>query len=146
MVTQAPSEDEEPSVGSEPAPQQSIKPARRRATHSARRDLSEKELNSPGVQQMLLDELALAEEQIADLNRFRDDFHRADKQVAVLEEKSKIVVSQEIISFMASALGGAAMGFFPSVWATPGGGGGLALAVGLGLLVAGVVAKVVRSK
>ncbi|MFS2166856.1 hypothetical protein [Variovorax sp. Varisp62] len=143
--TSAPLEDQEPVSGNGTKPTQAIKAVRRRATHSARRDLNEKELNSPGVQQMLLDELAQAEEQILELTTFRTAYYSADKEVAVLQAKGKIVVSQEIISFLTGALGGAAFGFLPTVWEKTDGSGALTLAVGVVLLAAGAIAKVVRA-
>ena len=118
-------------------------PKSHRAFSRLKRELSDDELGSPGVQKLLLDYLAQAEDENATLKSFRDRFHEADKRNGVLEEKLKIDTSAEVISMASLAVGAAALGYAPSLWPTPHD-GPFALTFGTVLIAAGILAKVIR--
>ena len=116
--------------------------AKRKALTTLRRDLSDKELTSPAVQKLLLDEVDRLESENEALSLFRDRFHASDRCVGVLEQKVKIVVGQEIISGACVTIGGALVGYAPNIWSVQAA-GPIVLAAGIGLIVLGVFAKVV---
>lgn len=118
-------------------------PKSHRAFSRLKRELSDEELGSPGVQKLLLDYLAQADEENATLKSYRDKFHDADKRNGVLEEKRKTNSASEAISIGSLAVGAAALGYAPSLWSTPHG-GYFALAFGAVLVSVGILAKVIR--
>jgi hypothetical protein len=118
-------------------------PKSHRAFSRLKRELSDEELSSPGVQKLLLDYLAQADDENATLKSYRDRFHDADKRNGVLEEKLKTNAATEMISVGSLAVGAAALGYAPSLWSTPHG-GLFALAFGTVLIVVGILAKVIR--
>jgi hypothetical protein len=118
-------------------------PKSHRAFSRLKRELSDEELSSPGVQKLLLDYLAKADDEIATLKSFRDRFYESDKRHGVLEEKLKINTSAEVISLGSLAVGSAALGYAPSLWSTAHG-GPIAIAFGMVLILAGIGAKVIR--
>ena len=105
-----------------------------------KRELSDEELSSPGVQKLLLDYLAQAEAEIATLKSFREMFHSADKRNGVLEEKLKVNTSAEVVSTGTIAIGGVILGYATQLTSTPYG-GWLALGCGGLLIGVGIVAK-----
>ncbi len=91
-----------------------------------------------------LDEIDRLENEQVELSGFRTRFHDADKRAAVLEQKNSINIGQEIVSTACITIGGALLGYAPSVWANQPT-GALALICGAILVVLGIVAKVVRA-
>lgn len=142
--TEAP-EDQEP-AGSRPPPgsEPTKGKFRRKALASLRRELSDKELLSPAVQKLLLDEIDRLEDDNTELAGYRSRFYEADKKAAILEQKHTASIAHEIISISCITVGGAAIGFAPSVWSTQPT-GAIALAFGVVLVLGGVVAKAVKS-
>ena len=118
-------------------------PKSHRAFSRLKRELSDEELASPGVQKLLLDYLAQADDENATLRSYRDRFHEADKRNGVLEEKLKINTAVEVISMGSLAVGAAALGYAPSLWFTPHG-GQFVFAFGTVLIGVGILAKVIR--
>jgi len=128
-------------VGAEPV---SIsEPKVRRALASLKRELTDEELASPGVQKLLLDLLQRAEEENVALKRFRDKYYESDKQKGILEEKLKRRVALEVISTAGVAVGAAAIVYAPVAWAHEPG-GAILLGFGLILTIGGVAAKGIR--
>lgn len=138
-------EDQEPAgTGPRPGTEPTKGKARRKALSSLRRELSDKELLSPAVQKLLLDEIDRLEEENTELAGYRSQFHSADKDAAVLRQKQATSIAHEIISMSCITVGGAALGYAPSVWvAQPT--GAIALAFGVVLVFGGIVAKAVKS-
>ena len=118
-------------------------PKTHRAFDRITRELSDEELDSTGARKLLLDRLAQAEDQVAILNSFRARFHEADKQNGVFEEKLRTTKSHEAISIGCLAVGGAALGYAKNLWSYQPA-GWIALASGVVLIGAGIVAKVIR--
>jgi hypothetical protein len=138
-----PIEDTQPDeAGSKPITAEDV-PKSRRALSRLKRELSDDDLASPGVQKLLLDSLERIEEENAGLKSLREKYHQADKQNGVLEEKLKTSTSVEIVSMGSLAVGAAALGYAPSAWASQPT-GWIALSFGVVLTAFGIAAKVVR--
>jgi hypothetical protein len=144
MATNEPPDQEPPGPPPVPGPEPAKSKSRRKALSTLRRELSDQELLSPAVQKLLLDEIDRLEEDNTELSGYRGRFHEADKRAAILEHKSRVSAAHEIISISCITIGGAAIGYAPSVWATQPS-GYIALAFGVVLVVCGVVAKAVKS-
>jgi hypothetical protein len=135
-------EPEEPPSGGQQ--QEALKPkSGRRSFSKLPRELSEKELASPAVQKMLVDEIERLELECSELSSFRPKFHEADKRVGVLEERFKTRISIEIIHVGCMVTGAAALGFAPSIWANQPTAWMLTM-FGLVLVLAGLLAKAVK--
>ena len=118
-------------------------PKARKALSRLKRELSDDELSSPGVQKLLVEELERVEEEKRELEKYRDKYHTTDRQVAVLEEKLKRTLAGEVLSSGCLTIGAAALGYAPAVWsAQPT--GWIALAFGVVLVAVGTLARVVR--
>lgn len=144
MDTHEPPDQEPRGVVGAPGPEPTKSPSRRKALSSLKRDLSDEELASPAVQKLLLDEIERLEEENTELSGFRARFHDCDKRAAVLDQKSKVNTAQEIISLSCITIGGAALGYAPSVWNVQPT-GSMALIFGLVLVLFGVFAKAIKS-
>jgi hypothetical protein len=83
--------------GSKPITPEDV-PKSHRALSRLKRELSDDELSSWGVQKLLLDYLERAGEENAELKPFREKYHQADKRLGVLEEKLKSNTAVEILS------------------------------------------------
>lgn len=118
-------------------------PKSRRALSRLKRELTDEELGSSGVQKMLLESLERAEEENSDLKSFRDKYYQADKLIGIVQEKLKVSVASEVVSMGSLAVGAAALGYAPSLWQTQPS-GWIVLTFGAVLTVVGIVAKVIR--
>ncbi len=115
----------------------------RRAFTNVRRELSDEELSSPAVQRMLIDDIERLEKENFDLLEYQEKFHEADKKAAILEEKLKASVTQEIAFGVCLTLGAASLAYAPSVW-TNQPTGWIAIAFGAFLIIGGIASKVVK--
>ncbi|WP_157604943.1 hypothetical protein [Rhizobacter sp. Root16D2] len=139
-------EDQEPPGTGLPAGPQAIKASpTRKATSMLRRELSEKELTSPAAQRFMLDEIERLDRENTELAGYRNRFHDADKMAAILQEKQNISISHEIVSIACVTIGGALLGYAPSVWPAQPTTGAVALAFGGVLVLGGIIAKAVKS-
>jgi len=102
-------------TGARPTPPQQISKIGR-ALSNVKRELSDEELSSPGVQKMLLNELERLWRENEELSGYRNEFHEADKKVSVLEEKLKRNIALEIVSLSCIAIGAAALVYAPVAW------------------------------
>lgn len=118
-------------------------PKSRRALSHLKRELTDEELGSSGVQKMLLEMLERAEEENIDLKSFREKYYQLDKQLGVMQEKLKVAIASEVVSMGSLAIGAAALAYAPSLWASQPS-GWIVLASGVVLTVVGIVAKVIR--
>lgn len=142
--TEAP-EDQEPAGNHPPPDAEPTKGrSRRKAFVSLRRELSDKELSSPAVQKLLLDEIDRLENDNTELAGYRSRFYEADKKAEIFKQKQTVSIAHEIISTSCITVGGAALGYAPSVWSTQPT-GAIALAFGAVLVLGGIVAKAVKS-
>ena len=116
---------------------------RRQALRDLRRQLTDEDLASPGVQKLLLDDLERADAECDLLNGYVTRFHEADKRAAILEERLRTQTALEVTFGVGVGLGGAIMGLAPSLWNTPPF-GSLAIAVGILLSLGATVARVIK--
>lgn len=136
--------DVEPEESTGAPPSDTVKPkSGRRSFSKLPRELSEKELASPAVQKMLVDEIERLEAECDDLSSYRPKFHEADKRAAVLDEKFKGKISVDILQTGCLTAGAAALGYAPSI--TTGHPSALMVAIfGVVLVIAGLAAKMVK--
>src|SRR4051794_275993 len=83
----------------------------RRALSRLKRELTEEELATSGVQKMLLEEIERVQEEVNELRLLQAQYHTADKAVAVLTEKLRTKLGAEIISAACLTVGAAAIGY-----------------------------------
>ena len=136
----APAEPQPEENGAKPAQPQTAKV--RKALSQVKRELSAEELTSPGVQKMLVEELERVEDENSEFRSFRDQFHKVDKDLAVLQGKQKIRIGAEIVSGACLAVGAAAVGYAPGVWGVQPT-GVIVLVFGAVLTILGIIAKAV---
>lgn len=135
-----PEEPEAPAVGSKEAPHTKGK---RMSFRGIRRELSDDELKSLGVQKMLLDELDRVDAELAEAKGFEDKFHGVDKKEAVLTEKFKTHTVVEVLSAATLATGAIIIGYVVGIWENQPT-AGVFLVVGMLLLLAGLLAKAIK--
>lgn len=116
----------------------------RKAFRKLRRELSDEELSSPAVQRLLLDDIERLEKENGKLIEFQDSFYAADKGVAVLTEKLKTNVAQDIIFGVCLTVGAALIGLSPSIWTAGKPDGWISIALGFVLILGGIASKVVK--
>ncbi|NDW02417.1 hypothetical protein [Salipiger sp. PrR002] len=116
---------------------------RRRSLGKVRRELTDEELGSSGVQKMLLDDLDRLEGAEIDLKSTLDKFHQANTSLQVANDRLKTHNAFEILSTGTIAIGsvliGAAFNWKDDnilLW--------LMIILGVALIIIGVVAKRVR--
>lgn len=89
---------------------------RRQVFRDIRRQLEEGDLASKGVQKLLLNELETSEGDCEALRAYVERFHEADKRAAVLDERLKTNTGMEIMFAVGLAVGGALIGWAPTLW------------------------------
>jgi len=87
----------------------------RKAFSKLATELTDDELNSSGVQKMLLAEISRLEYVALYSNKFKEKYHNADKDRAVLKEKEKTFIFSEILYSVSLTLGAALIGLTPSI-------------------------------
>lgn len=116
----------------------------RKAFGKLRRELSDEELSSPAVQRLLLDEIERLEKDNGKLVEYQDLYHEADKKGAVLSEKLKSNIAQDVIFGVCLTIGAALLGLAPSIWSPDKPHGWISIALGVVLIVGGIASKVVK--
>jgi hypothetical protein len=120
-----------------------VAPKTRRAFSKLAMELSQEELDSPGVQKLLLAEITRLEQENFRLSGFQDQFHEADKERDMLKERSRKSVFLEILYSLGLTLGAALMGLTPSFNAA-GADGWITLVIGAVMILGAVIARLVR--
>lgn len=123
--------DEAPSVGG------------RQVFRNLRRQITDDELQSPGVQKLLINMLEESENECDKLRGYVERFHDADKRASVLDERQRSYTAMEIIFAVGVGLGGTIVGFAPFLWSKPPQ-GHIALALGMVLVIGSGIARVVK--
>ena len=142
MATELPKDQEtasRPLVGVSPE-----QPKVRRAVSKARRELTEEELAAPAARVMLLDEVDRLDSENTELSQFRNRFHQVDKECAVLKEREKGGIASDIVFTVSMTLGGVVVGALPGLSSVAPKYHDMALAVGILLMLTGIVAKGIR--
>jgi hypothetical protein len=116
---------------------------RRQAFKELRRQLTNEDLTSPGVQKMLLDELEQSEAQCEVLQGYITRYYDADKLAAVLQERLRGATALEICFATGVGLGGAIVGLAPLFWDTSPR-GPIALILGIALISGAVAARILK--
>ena len=80
-------------------------------------ELTDDELSSSGVQKMLLAEIVRLETDISKIEteKFREKFHEADRERAILREREKTLIFSEILYSLSLTLGAVLIGLTPSI-------------------------------
>lgn len=133
--------DERPS-----APLDSAVPTtgRRAALRDVRRQLTDKELQNPGVNILLLDMLQEADDERASLRPYIDRFHEADKNAAILTERMRSYTKIEVFFGVGMTLGGSIIGLVPFFLSEGTGFGVVTGLIGLTLLTGSIVGRAVK--
>jgi hypothetical protein len=69
----------------------------RSALSRVMRQVSDEELSSPGARKLVIDKLDNLELQVAELTPYRERFHEADKQVAILQTRLEKSTAAEML-------------------------------------------------
>lgn len=109
-----------------------------------RRELSDEELTSSAVQRLLIEDIERLEKENGILSEFQYSYHEADKRVAILSEKLKTNIAQDIIFGVCLTIGSALIGFAPSLWELGKPHGVVSIALGVVLIIGGIASKVVK--
>lgn len=116
----------------------------RKAFENIRRQLSDEELSSPATQRLLIAEIDRLEEENGNLRDIQNSYHAADKRAAVLDEKLKTNIAQDVIFGGCLTVGAALIGLTPSLWSTGKSYGWILLTLGVSLITVGIASKVVK--
>lgn len=106
-------------------------------------ELTDDDLQSQGVQKLLLAEISRLENAAVHADHYRERYTEVDKECAVLTEKGKQVVFSEILYSVSLTLGAALLGLTPSI-KTEGVSPVLIGAIGVVLIIGAIIAKVIR--
>ena len=85
-------------------------PKGKQAFQNITRELSDDDLKNPAVGKLLLNEIDRLEIENDELGDYKEQFHEADKKVAVLKEKNKTHLATQIISGGCFTIGGVLLG------------------------------------
>lgn len=108
-------EEQEVEAGSHPVAVSETKGGRR-AFNNVRRELSEEELAAPAAHRLLLDMIDRLEDELRAMRHFPDDFHRVDKEAAVLKEKLQVKIATEVMSSVCLSVGFGLIGIVKNLW------------------------------
>jgi hypothetical protein len=119
------------------------------------RSITEEDLKAPAVQRILLSEVDKLEskangletslkESILDNQSLSDRYHTVDKEKSILEEKLKTNKAQEVLYSFCLTSGSIIIGLAKTVWEK--GLGGIFLALGLFLIIGGLITKIIKWK
>lgn len=114
----------------------------RKALSTLKRELSDEDLSSAGVQKMLLGELDKLEDEKLELAGYREQYHQVTLQLAIANSKVKISVAADTIFGGMMTLGALIAGYAASVWDKPPT-GYLCLVAGGAAIGIGILAKVI---
>ena len=138
-----PNEGDAP-VAVDPTTIRTVAPTGRlQAFRDIRRELTEAELTSPGVQKLILNQLVTAQSDCEILQGYVQRYHEADKRAAVLEVKLKTDNSVEILFGVGLGAGFAIIGLAPYFW-DQSARGSIALAVGIFLVFGSTIARLAK--
>ena len=130
--------DKEPAASE---PQSQPPPKRANALSGIRRDLTDEELSTAGARKLLIDRLDQLEAQVVELKGYRDQFHAADREVAVLTQKIKGYTAHEVVYGVALAVGSVLVSLSPIAWEKQPL-GWLSLLAGIVLMGGAIISKV----
>lgn len=136
-----------PGVGP-PAPERDRGvPRTRRALSKVPRELALDEWSQPAVQKLMMDEVERLEDELCELQAFRDKYYTEARMRAVADEKVKSSTAFDVLVATALTAGGALLGASPSIWGLSAAArpyAVVAMLVGVLLLIGAVSAAVVK--
>lgn len=115
----------------------------RKALRTAKRELTDEELQSSAVNKLFMDEIDRLEAENAVLSDYRERFHKSDRSNGVLEQRIKVHHAFDIISTGVIAIGGAILGLTKTL-VDASVHGSVPVLVGILLIAIGIFAKVVK--
>ncbi|SMD41942.1 hypothetical protein SAMN00777080_0478 [Aquiflexum balticum DSM 16537] len=107
-----------------------------------RRELADEDLSNPAVQKLLISEIDKLEFRISELELIESNFHKTDKEKAVLEVKLKTHNSLEVLYSFCLAIGSGLIGLAPLFEIEKK--GWIFLVAGGILIVGGILSKLVK--
>jgi len=108
---------------------------------SLTRELSDSDMNNPGVQKMLLADNERLENDNANLKGYIERYHEADKRSAILEEKVRTNKSIDVICGAGMAIGGVIIGLSAKFWDSC---GIFLLMTGMVLMAGSIGARIIK--
>ena len=118
---------------------------KRQAFRDLRRQLTEAELASPGVQKLLLESLERADADCDRYMAFEPLYYAADKRAAILDEKLRTSVALEVAFGFGVGVGCAAIGIAASIWDQHPKLGIFGLTFGAVLVLGGIGVRVIKA-
>ena len=103
-------------------------------------ELTDDELKTSGVQKMLLAEISRLEYTVIKSESYKEKFHQADKDKAILIEKEKTFIFSEILYSLSLTLGAVLIGLVPSMTTNK----VVIGAIGVIFVLGAVIAKVIK--
>ena len=119
---------------------------RRAVFRDVRRQLTDDELQSSGVQKLLLDMLQEADNEREGLRAYVSAFHTADKTAAILGVQVKSQDAIDIFFGVGIGLGGTVIGLIPFFWGIKSEYGIVCGMVGLGLIIGATIGRIFIKK
>lgn len=132
-------------AANEPDPRPSVaSTGKRQAFQDLKRQLTEQDLSNPGTQKLILEMLSIAEADRDECKGYVDEFHRVDKEAAVLREKLRGDRLNELMFTVGVGVGCAAIGLAPFFWDKENNRGLVCLVIGAVLVAVFSVLRAVR--
>lgn len=103
--------------------------------------LSEKDMNSPAVQKLLLSENDRMSRELARFHEMAENYYSRDKEAAILEEKLKQSTGAEVLFTFCETGGSALVGVSPLFWDNK---GWILLLIGFVFILGGILFKFVK--
>lgn len=119
---------------------------RRMSFSNLRRQLTDEELSSPGVQKLLLDMLEEAEDECDSLKSYVDKYYSADKKTAVLNEKLNKDNKIDVFFGVGVGLGGAILGLIPFLGEDKTLYGIVSAVIGLTLIIGSSIGRLLKNE
>ena len=94
-------------------PEDPVPTGRRQSFSKVRRQMTDEELSSAGLQKLLIDMLEESENECANLKNYVSSYHGADKRAAILGERLLKDNKIDIFFGVGVGLGGAILGLIP---------------------------------
>jgi hypothetical protein len=122
-------------VGPQPIPSVAST-GKSQAFQDIKRSLTEADLANPGTQKLILEMLSNAQESAAEYKAYLDRYHEVDKRAAILNEKLRSNIVNEVMFTVGIGVGCAIIGLATYFWDAANARGPLCLIVG-GILAGG---------
>ena len=119
-------------------------PKKKDAFQKITRDLTQEDLSNPGTQKLIINKLDSLEDEVKELENYRDKFHEKDKKVAILDEKVNNLKSWDILYSAMLTVGAYFLGLSYSNWNKDNYNGEFILIGGIILILAGIISRLLK--